>query len=78
MRLLIVDDERPARERLRRMLALEPGITSVTEAADGIQALALIERDAPDALLLDIEMPELSGIDVAASLPAPEIGRAHV
>jgi two-component system LytT family response regulator len=54
MRLLIVDDERPARERLRRMLAHEPGITSVTEA-----------------LLLDIEMPELSGIDVAASLVAP-------
>jgi len=71
MRLLIVDDERPARERLRRMLAHEPGVTSVTEAADGIEALALVARDAPDALLLDIEMPELSGIDVAASLPAP-------
>lgn len=71
MRLLIVDDERPARERLRRMLALEPGIASVTEAADGVEALALVERDPPDALLLDIEMPELSGIDVAASLPAP-------
>ena len=71
MRLLIVDDERPARERLRRMLAHEPGVTSVTEAADGVEALALIARDAPDALLLDIEMPELSGIDVAASLAAP-------
>jgi len=71
MRLLIVDDERPARERLRRMLAHESGITSVTEAADGVEALALIARDAPDALLLDIEMPELSGIDVVASLPTP-------
>ena len=71
MRLLIVDDERPARERLRRMLAHEPDITSVTEAADGVEALALVARDAPDALLLDIEMPELSGIDVAASLVAP-------
>jgi len=71
MRLLIVDDERPARERLRRMLAHEPGVTSVTEAADGVEALALVARDAPDALLLDIEMPELSGIDVAASLMAP-------
>jgi len=71
MRLLIVDDERPARERLRRMLAAEPGITSVMEASDGVEALALVARDAPDALLLDIEMPELSGIDVAASLPAP-------
>jgi two-component system LytT family response regulator len=71
MRLLIVDDERPARERLRRMLAHESGITSVTEATDGVEALALIARDAPDALLLDIEMPELSGIDVVASLPTP-------
>ena len=71
MRLLIVDDERPARERLRRMLAHEPDVTSVMEAADGVEALALVARDAPDALLLDIEMPELSGIDVAASLPAP-------
>jgi two-component system LytT family response regulator len=44
LRLLIVDDERPARERLRRMLAHEPGITSVTEAADGVEALALIAR----------------------------------
>lgn len=71
MRLLIVDDEPPARARLRRMLALEPGIEAVMEAADGIEALAIVERDAPDALLLDIEMPALSGIDLAASLPAP-------
>lgn len=71
MHLLIVDDERPARERLRRMLALEAGIGSVREARDGIEALQMVERERPDALLLDIEMPELSGIDLAASLPAP-------
>ncbi|WP_137173420.1 LytTR family DNA-binding domain-containing protein [Massilia sp. HP4] len=71
MRLLIVDDERPARDRLRRMLALAPGIESVREAADGLEALRMVESERPDALLLDIEMPELSGIDLAASLPAP-------
>jgi len=71
MRILIVDDERPARERLRRMLALEAGIDWIGEAVDGIEALALVERERPEALLLDIEMPELSGIDLAASLPAP-------
>ncbi len=71
MRILIVDDERPARARLRRMLAQEAGIEAVEEAADGIEALQLAAAFAPDALLLDIEMPELSGIDVAASLPAP-------
>ncbi|MDY0963846.1 MULTISPECIES: LytR/AlgR family response regulator transcription factor [Massilia] len=71
MHLLIVDDERPARDRLRRMLALAPGIGSVREAADGVEALRMVESERPDALLLDIEMPELSGIDLAASLPAP-------
>ncbi|MEX5747103.1 LytR/AlgR family response regulator transcription factor [Massilia sp. X63] len=71
MRLLIVDDERPARERLRRMLAQEADIEAVEEAADGHAALRCLAAFRPDALLLDIEMPELSGIDLAASLPAP-------
>ena len=71
MRILIVDDERPARARLRRMLALEPGIDAVEEAADGRAALQCVSAFQPDALLLDIEMPELSGIDLAASLPLP-------
>lgn len=70
MRLLIVDDERPARDRLRRMLALEPGIDAVEEAADALQALACVRSAAPDALLLDIDMPELSGIALAAALPS--------
>lgn len=71
MRVLIVDDERPARERLRRMLALEAGIDAVEEAQDGIEALRRVQEWSPDVLLLDIEMPELSGIDLAASLPVP-------
>ena len=70
MRLLIVDDERPARDRLRRMLALEPGIDAIEEAADAVQALARVRAAAPDALLLDIDMPELSGIELAAALPS--------
>ncbi|MCC2970326.1 LytTR family DNA-binding domain-containing protein [Massilia sp. IC2-476] len=71
MRILIVDDEGPARARLRRMLALEPGIEAIEEAADGHAALCCLPEFRPDALLLDIEMPELSGIDLAASLPQP-------
>ena len=71
MRLLIVDDERPARERLRRMLAAQTGIEAVEEAVDGIDALAQIESFKPDALFLDIQMPELSGLELAASLPQP-------
>jgi len=71
MRVLIVDDEKPARDKLRRLLAQEAGITAVAEAADGIEALERIEAFKPDALFLDIAMPELSGIELAASLPEP-------
>ena len=71
MRILIVDDERPARAKLRHLLAQQDGVTAVEEAADGIEALEKVAGFRPDALLLDIEMPELSGIDVAASLPEP-------
>lgn len=71
MRILIVDDEAPARQQLRRLLALAPGVAAVEEAADGFEALERIARFQPDALLLDIDMPELSGIELAASLPEP-------
>jgi two-component system LytT family response regulator len=71
MRILIVDDERPARDKLRRLLASEPGIKAVEEASDGIEALARMTDFRPDAIFLDIEMPELSGLELAASLPEP-------
>ena len=70
MRILIVDDERPARDRLRRLLAGQEGIAAVDEARDGVEALAKVAAFQPDALLLDIQMPGLTGIDLAASLPA--------
>jgi two-component system LytT family response regulator len=71
MRVLIVDDERPARDKLRRMLEQEAGVAAIGEACDGIEALQRIAEFRPDALFLDIQMPELSGIELAASLPAP-------
>ena len=71
MRILIVDDERPARDKLRRMLASEPGITAIEEARDGVEALERLPDFVPDVLLLDIQMPEITGLDVAASLPTP-------
>ncbi|MBV7537712.1 response regulator [Duganella sp. sic0402] len=71
MRILIVDDERPARDKLRRMLSAEPGVSAIEEARDGVEALEMLPSFAPDLLLLDIQMPEISGLDVAASLPAP-------
>lgn len=73
MRILIVDDERPARDKLRRLLALEPDVDAagIDEAADGVAALARVAAFAPDVLFLDIQMPEMNGFDVAACLPAP-------
>jgi two-component system LytT family response regulator len=77
MRILIVDDEKPARDKLRRLLALD-AITDVAETADGIEALARIGDFKPDALFLDIAMPELSGIELAASLSEPAPGIVFV
>src|SRR5476649_2090918 len=71
MRVLIVDDERPAREKMRRLLELEPDISAIDEARDGVDALERLPGFAPDLLLLDIQMPEITGLEVAASLPAP-------
>jgi two-component system LytT family response regulator len=70
VRVLIVDDERPAREKLRRMLEQE-GIGAIEEARDGVEALQRIAEFRPDACFLDIQMPEVSGLELAASLPAP-------
>ncbi|MBZ2208243.1 LytR/AlgR family response regulator transcription factor [Massilia soli] len=71
MRVLIVDDERPARDKLQRMLELEPDITAIERACDGVDALEQCAAFLPDVAFLDIQMPEVSGIELAASLPAP-------
>ena len=71
MRVLIVDDEAPARARLRRLLEAIEGIQIVGEAGDAAQALGQVERLEPDVLFLDIQMPGQNGFAVAASLPDP-------
>jgi two-component system LytT family response regulator len=71
MRVLIVDDEAPARARLRQMLAAHTDLEIVGEAETGVQAMEMAVELRPDLLLLDIQMPGSSGIDVAACLPEP-------
>jgi DNA-binding LytR/AlgR family response regulator len=66
---LIVDDERPARARLRRLLAQIDGVEVAGEAGGGVEALAKIEELMPSLLLLDIEMPDLGGLDLVRALP---------
>jgi len=73
LRTLIVDDEFPARERLRRMLADIRDVDIVGEAEDGLQAVEMIEREKPDLVLLDIQMPRLDGFDVVEALADPPL-----
>jgi len=71
IRVLIVDDEQTARERLRHLLGLIPDVEVAGEAADGEQAIARIAEMRPDLVLMDIQMPGCSGLEVVASLPSP-------
>ena len=71
LRFLIVDDEAPARERLKRLLADATGLELIGEAEDGVQAVEMIERLSPDLVLLDIQMPGLDGFEVVEALDRP-------
>jgi len=71
IRAFLVDDEQPARDRLRRLLAELPGVSVVGEAADGEEALREIPQVAPDLVFLDIQMPGRTGMEVAAALSPP-------
>jgi two-component system LytT family response regulator len=75
MRVLIVDDEAPARARLRQLLAAHPDVEVLGEAETGVQAMEMAVEIKPDLILLDILMPGSSGIDVAACLAEP---RPHI
>lgn len=70
-RVLIVDDERPARERLTRLLSSDDRLEIVGQAEDGERAMERIQQERPDLVFLDIQMPGCSGLEVAASLPSP-------
>jgi len=70
LRVLVADDEAPARAKLRMFLAEAPGIDAVFEAGDGASALEVIRARAPDLVFLDVQMPGLDGFAVLESLPA--------
>lgn len=69
MRLLIVDDEPPALAKLRRLLQAMPEVSWLGEAGDAEQALALLRQERVDAVLLDIQMPGMSGLELALQMP---------
>jgi two-component system, LytTR family, response regulator len=71
LRTLLVDDEQPARERLKQLLSANSEVEIVGEAEDGVQAIERVQELTPDLVLLDIQMPGCSGLEVAASLGRP-------
>jgi len=74
IRALIIDDEKLARSRLRRMLVDHPEVEIIGEARDGRDALRLIQTLHPDVIFLDIRMPLLSGFEMLRELkPSPAV-----
>ncbi len=68
IRVLVVDDEAPARQRLTELLAQDPQVGAVYEAEGGRAAVRLIRDEAPDLVFLDVQMPELDGLGVIAAV----------
>lgn len=68
IRLVLAEDQAMVRGALAALLGLEPDVAVVGEAGDGLQAWKLIAEHHPDVLLTDIEMPGLTGLDLAVRL----------
>jgi two-component system response regulator AlgR len=77
MKILVVDDEPLARQRLQRLLARLRPEAVLLEAANGVDALAIAREEQPEIMLLDIRMPEMDGVEVASRLleeqPSPAV-----
>jgi two-component system LytT family response regulator len=68
LKVLIVDDERPARAKVRRFLSTDPDVGQIFEAPDGVRAVDVIRDESPDLVFLDVQMPGLDGFDVVEAL----------
>jgi DNA-binding NarL/FixJ family response regulator len=68
IRIVIVEDQTIVRQGLRTLLALNRDMEVVAEASDGIEAIAVIEREKPDVVLLDLRMPRLDGVGALQQL----------
>ena len=68
MKVLVVDDEAPARLRLTDLLRQDARVASILEAANGLEAVSLIETEKPHLVFLDVQMPALNGIGVIETI----------
>jgi two-component system, LytTR family, response regulator len=73
IRALIVDDEPLARQRIRLLLAEEKDVELLAECGNGPEALAVIQREHPDLLFLDVQMPEMDGFGLLAEIPPEQM-----
>jgi two-component system invasion response regulator UvrY len=72
VRVVVVDDHAVVREGLKRILSEDPRVRVVGEAADGVEALSLVDRQRPDTVITDISMPGRGGLELLH-----ELGRQH-
>lgn len=75
MKILIVDDEPLARERIREMLKKETGAEYIAEAENGGEAVKHIKTHQPDIVFLDIQMPDMDGFEVLEKVGAQTLAR---
>lgn len=73
IRVLVADDELPARQRLMDLLRRDEQIAAVSEAADGQTTVEMIQKENPDLLFLDVQMPELDGLGVIGAIGAAQM-----
>jgi two-component system LytT family response regulator len=73
IKMLVVDDEAPARQRLLDLLHRDPQVGTILEACNGEDAFELIQDHHPDLVFLDVQMPELDGLGVIDAIGAAEM-----
>lgn len=78
IRILLVEDQAMVRGALAALLSTEPDLDVVAQAADGAEALGLVAQARPDIVLTDIEMPQMTGLELAAELHSRPVPRPRV
>lgn len=74
IRVLIADDDSPLRDALRMLVDSDPEMTVVAEAHNGAEALQLADQVHPDVVLMDVQMPLMTGLDATRRLCAKPAG----